>query len=118
VKQYIYQLVLLLSQALATIVYGQNPDKSFSQLCGEVSVEETRAAKWWQYIVFWYHPIWFFIWRIVLNYLFYELCDEVDHCENAYLTSSEKNTKDILIFVKNNDNKIEFEKLSKLKRLQ
>lgn len=99
-KQYIYNMLVNLSQLLCCTIYFQNPDKSFSQLCGEMKIKGEKEPNILQCIIFIYHPAFINICRQGLNFFFFVVFGELNHCEDAYLTSAEKNTKDIFKFSK------------------
>jgi hypothetical protein len=105
---WIYGIGVMLSQVVCILFYGQNPDKSLSQLHGQVKVEGHVGMKLWMWILFWHSPWVMEAVRRIINAFFCWEEQEVDwivcngqkirvgHCEQAYLTKYERNTSDVV----------------------
>lgn len=109
---WIYGGMVLISQAAAWLLYGQNPDKSVSQLHGQVAIEGHTGMKWWMWALFWHSPLFMEAMRRMINAAFCWEEQPVDwilirgqrvkvgHCEQAYLTKYERNTRDVIKLAK------------------
>jgi len=110
---WIYAGLVMFSQLLSWLLYWQNPDKSISQLHGQVRVEGHVGIRLYMYVIFWHTPWFMEFTRRCINLMFFFEATTVDeialdngkiikvgHCEDAYLTSYERNTRDVVHLAK------------------
>jgi hypothetical protein len=99
VGAYLYNVGVLISQIICCLLYGQNPDKSLSQLHGQVAIEG-HTKKWWTYLIPWWNPWVMEAVRRIINFIFAWEETKVGHCEDSYLDKYERGTKDCVLLAR------------------